>query len=366
VTARLVVAVALLALSTGCSRWYTRRDRERLVPAPAPPVPTVPVSAPAPPPPPPEPPPPSVPLPSADAVMGGIVPPLPGTAGPVEPPDLTPASATEGDGPLRARLEELRRRREERRNPPDQRPTLPQTLPPPSTIAPPQVQSPGDTTARGLIDAAVRRWAEVPGFEARIVKREVVGGKPTPQNEAVYRFRKQPMSVYLKVTAGPGEGREVLYVQGRHGDKVHVVTGQGDNKLVGPGFKTTLDPTDRQLTAKSRYRITDAGFGRVLTGLNAPGAAVKALGLVKRQEHSLPMPGVEQTLKPGDDPLLPRGGVRQVFFDPDPKSAGYRLPVLTITTEPDGREAEYYSLDRFAVPGRLADEEWTPDRLGRR
>lgn len=390
------VVVGSVVLGAGCSRLYARRDRDRNLPPLSPPVPTVPVSAPAPPLPPPDPAPPPAPavaLPRADAVTAGIVPSMPGPGGPAaaqpdDPgPGITPATATSAEGipPVRGRLEEMRRRREERREDrrdPDPKPTspgLPPTLPAPTNTPPaqkPPESAPSTDLAavKALVDAARSRWATVPEFEARLTKREVVAGKPLPQNEVLYRFRKQPLSLYMLVQSGPGEGRELLYVQGRYGDKVHIVTGKGDNRLVGVGFKTELDPDDRQLTAKSRYKVTEAGLGRIIAGLTKavdvaerdPGVKIRATGAVTRREYPYPLVGIEGQVRPGDDPQLPRGGTRQVFFDPNPKSVGHNLPVLVVTTEPDGREIEYYCFDQFKIPTGLTDADWSPDRLKRR
>jgi hypothetical protein len=261
---------------------------------------------------------------------------------------------------------------------------VPSTLPAPSNTPPTQQQQApaqqptapaSDLTAvKKLVEEATQRWAAVPEFEARLTKREVVAGKPLPQNEVLYRFRKQPLSLYMQVLSGPGEGRELLYVQGRFGDRVHLVTGQGDNRIVGAGFKTDLDPNDKQLMAKSRYKVTEAGLGRVIAGLTRavsaaerdPGVRIRATGPVSRPEYPYQLVGIEGQVRPGDDPQLPRGGTRQVFFDPNPKSPSHQLPVLVITTEADGREVEYYSFTQFKIPTGLSDTDWSPDRLKRR
>jgi hypothetical protein len=93
---------------------------------------------------------------------------------------------------------------------------------------------------------------------------------------------------------------------------------------------------------------------------------VKSLGQVSRKEYPYPLDGVEITLRPGDDATLPKGGKELVFFDPNPDSSGYAMPVLVIVFEPGEREVEYYSFDRFRAPAGLTDADFTPDRLGKK
>ncbi len=221
-----------------------------------------------------------------------------------------------------------------------------------------------------ISDAAKKRVAELEDFECRLVKREVVGGKSVGPDELLYRFRAKPMSVYMKVLSDTGKGREVLYVQGENGNKMTVVTGQGDNALVGVGYKTLLDPDSRLATAKTRYKASEAGFGRTVKSLDhalasgTPGA-VKALGLVARPELRYALEGVEVAIAPGVEPLLPSGGVRRIYFDPRPDAPAYMLPVLVETADATGREVEYYFFDQVKMPANLPAETWNPARMGK-
>jgi hypothetical protein len=402
-----VALLAVAALVVGCTRGQTRRDLARGFP----PLPSQPVrelahpsqvAAPVPPTPPPAPPPPVEPPvapPRADALTG-IIPPMPNGG-----PALLEAPALPGGLPLtvpdspvvhaegaadpdadfdrkkrQERREERKERREERKeqrtNPPPPGPPAPAPRPvpvdPPAPAPAPAAAGDDLAAVRKLVDAAARRYADIPDFEARLVKQEVVKGRQLPKDEVEYRFRQKPLSVYMKVLSEAGQGREVMYVQGQFGNQIHLITGKGDNRLVGVGFKTSMDPDDSRATEKSRYRIYEVGFGRTLTGLAkqldaAEGgrAAVKPLGPVKRPEYPYPLEGVEVVLRPGDDPLLPRGGTRQVYFDPKPDSPSYLFPVLVITTE-DGREVEYYCFDRFKAPAGTTDADWNPARLGKK
>lgn len=246
-------------------------------------------------------------------------------------------------------------------------PTAPVAKPPETTDAPPPKSVKAVDSLQALIGEAEAKYGAIAAFEARLIKREVVRGDAIPPAEIEYRFRREPLSVYMKVVSEAGRGRECLYVKGQFGGKMHVVSGKGDSALVAAGFKTTLDPDSRMATSKSRYRVYEAGFGRSISGAKKAMAlgTAKALGPVTRPEYPYPLDAVEVTLRPGDDPLFPKGGTRQLYFDANPESPSYRLPVLVVACEPDRREVEYYCFDRFR-PIEVKAADWTPEVLGRK
>jgi len=290
------------------------------------------------------------------------------------------------DGPVRKAIDGIRDRRDERKEPPKLPspfdPKEPPPAPPKLNTVKPSIPAPtspmiGNVAAtRQLLDAATKKYAGVADYECRLVRREVVNGKQLPTEELIYQFRKEPMSVYMRVTGEAGKGREVLYVKGQNAGKMSVVTGEGDNRLIGAGRKFDFEPDDKTVTAKSRNRIYDAGFGRPLGALTKlvesaekgtrSADTVKNLGPVERKEYKTPPTAVEVTLLPGDDPLLPKGGKRTYYFDNDPKSDAIGLPVMIITHEPGNREVEYYCFDQYRMPAKLSDVDFSPERLGKR
>jgi hypothetical protein len=178
----------------------------------------------------------------------------------------------------------------------------------------------------------------------------------------------------MKTLSEAGHGREVLYVKGQYGDKLHIVTGKGDNAIVGAGYKTELDPDSKMASGRSRQKVYEAGFDRAFNGLTRAVTAAEAgkpvgltwLGTTKRPEYPYPLDGVELTLQPNQDPTMPKGGRRQLYFDPKPESPSYLLPVVTTAIEPDGKEVEYYCFDRFKVPSGWTDADWNPAKLGKK
>jgi hypothetical protein len=222
---------------------------------------------------------------------------------------------------------------------------------------------------RTLYKRAADRFAKLPDYEARLVRREAVTGKVGPTEEILFRFRKTPFSVSMKNTGDAGRGREVLYVKGKFEGKMHVVVGEGDGGLFArPGSKMAFEPDSPLVASKSRHKITEAGFGATLERLAKlldPGRATP-LGSVSRKEYPYPLDGVELALKPGDDPGLPAGGKQLMFFDPNPESEGYALPVLSVVSDPAGHEVEYYCFDRFHAPAKLIDADFDPERMGKK
>ncbi len=225
---------------------------------------------------------------------------------------------------------------------------------------------------RALVSASRQKVDAITDFECRLTKREVVAGKALPQDEIAYRFRAKPIGVYMKVLSDAGQGRELLYAAGANGNRIAVVTGKGDSAIMGTGFRTNLDVDSRDATKRSRYKITDAGFGRTVAGLEraltpAGGpATLNLLGPIRRSETAQPLVGVEVTLAPGADPLLPRGGVRRVYFGAEPGVAGHMLPILVETRDATGGEVEFYHFRDLKLPANLPAEVWDPAKLGQR
>ena len=376
--ARRWVVLALLFAAAGCDSLRGHRAPAARPPAKLdPPLARVePVAAPLPPAPPPLPTDPPLQPPKSEQYAGNV-PTMPVGRPAVTPPETPivqtgaialPEARAEADGderrPLRDRLDARKPKPAEAK--PAERPAAEPT---------PPVQTGTDDclAVRKLLDASNKRCADLVSFEARLIKREVVNGKQLPQDEIAYRLRMSPLSVSMKVLSSEGQGREVMYVKGQFDNKIHVVTGKGDHLIAGAGFKTDMDPDSKTATAKSRYRIYEAGFGRTLAGLtkalsppDGGSPAVKSLGLVQRKEVPYALDGVEVTIRAGEDPMLAKGGKRQVYFDPKPDSPGYLFPILVVTTDADGREVEYYFFDQLKVPSGLSDADWNPATLGKK
>src|SRR5262249_8124468 len=90
--------------------------------------------------------------------------------------------------------------------------------PPPASSTPPPAPPPGapaeGTSPRELYQKAAARYANIDSYIARLTRREVVKDRPQPEAVMLFKFRKEPWSVYFKWLGKEGQGREVVYVRG--------------------------------------------------------------------------------------------------------------------------------------------------------
>lgn len=224
------------------------------------------------------------------------------------------------------------------------------------------------STLRQLYRKAAEQIAPMDAYALRLIRREVVNGRQTPEEVIHFKFRREPFSVYLKWIGDEAKGREVVYVKGRYDNKIHSKLPPGNVLLALAGSRHALPLDSMLVKGSSRHSITQAGlenlverFGLLVDALerNEPSAAVmRYLGTLKRPEFEATVEAVEHIIPPGADPLLPRGGQKRWYFD-----ARNHLPVLIITHDHTGQEVEYYCHDRIEFPLRLTDDDFNPDRL---
>jgi hypothetical protein len=246
-------------------------------------------------------------------------------------------------------------------------PATPTPMPAATDVAPAAVNS--DAIKR-FQQEAVQTYAGMDSYIARLTRREVVGGKPKPQEVILFKFRKQPWSVYFKWLENEGKGREVVYVKGAYDNKIHTLLADGDMPalLMPPDRRMALAVDSMLVRSASRHSITEAGIGHCIESLGRIIEAaergdkklgtVADLGVQKRQEYPKPLPMIEHTIPPGLETELPRGGKRQYGFDPD-----NHLPVLVITRDDKGQEVEYYRYDQILFPVKLDADDFDPDKL---
>jgi hypothetical protein len=225
---------------------------------------------------------------------------------------------------------------------------------------------------RKVHQRATERFKKIEGFEAKITRRETVGSKAMPEEVIQYKCRMEPQSFHIKWIGLEAQGRELIYVAGKYDNKVQILTGKGEGLLIRAGSRWSFPPTDSQVRSRSRYDIREGGmglsldwFGRVLALMeNDPGQGkrMRFVGLKPRRERETGLEAVEETIPPDWEPLLPRGGKRTIYFDPEPSSPSYGLPILIVTIGDTGREVEYYYFEQFQ-PNRPTDADFDPDRL---
>jgi len=229
-----------------------------------------------------------------------------------------------------------------------------------------------------LVAFAAEKWAKVEAYECVAHRRELTPAKEMSDDTTLYQFRKEPIAVFMRTISNPGKGREIVYNPSKYGDKIYVMTGEGDTVLFKKGgFKAPpVSPDSDIVKEKSRYSIREAGHGTPILRVGGwaekaeagkiPAENLKFLGPVERKELGRTVTGVELTLRPGDDPLMPAGGTRRWFFDTDPGSPACGFAVLIIATEPNGKEVEHYRIEKVKLNMKFTDADFSPDRFGKK
>jgi Protein of unknown function (DUF1571) len=229
-------------------------------------------------------------------------------------------------------------------------------------------EAPAAVTARQLVSDAQKKYAGIDSYIVRLTRREVVGNKPRLEEVMLFKFRKQPWSVYFKWLSKEGLGREVVLVRGRHEGKLHTLLAAGDIPFMPAGRRMALAPDNILVRSATRHPVTEAGIGACLDRLSIILTAMERgerkqgglqlIGPIERAEFDRPVYGLEHALPAGLDPSLPRGGRRLYFFHPE-----NQLPTLIIARDERGQEVEYYFHDRLLSNVKLDDDDFDPDRL---
>jgi hypothetical protein len=218
---------------------------------------------------------------------------------------------------------------------------------------------------RKLYELAAESYASIDSYIVRFRRREFINNKLQPEELMMFKFRKEPFSVYLKWLGTAHKDREVIFVQGKHDNKIHTLTAAGDIPFMPAGHHSALSPDNPLVRANSRHSIREAGIGNVIdefgTLVNAVDqgdgrmGTLKYLGKVTRPEFPSEVEAVLHVLPPGADKHLPRGGERFIYFD-----MNLRFPVLLIARDHNREIVEYYCYDRFLFPGQVSEDEFNP------
>jgi hypothetical protein len=239
-----------------------------------------------------------------------------------------------------------------------------------TTPAPMATPAPVATPAspRQVAQLAAEAYSHIDSYIVRMTRREQVNGKAQPEEVMLFKFRKEPWSLHFKWLGNVGQGREVIYVKGHYENKLHTLLAAGDAPLMPAGKRMALAVDSVFVRSASRHPITEAGIGasveRIGLVLDAidrgdrRAGAIAFLGLQKLPEFPKPVLVLENTIPPGVEPELQRGGRRLYHFDPES-----HLPILILTRDERGQEVEYYRYDRLQYPVKLDADDFDPDKV---
>jgi hypothetical protein len=153
----------------------------------------------------------------------------------------------------------------------DDSPTPPPAVPATSDTPPPAipiVDAPpvwpegmleGDAAKTLMLASAQRaadRLARVPYYTATLRKQERLSGRLGPENTLAMKVRNRPFAIYLKFLA-PKAGKEVVYAEGHHDNKVIAHNGDWTRKLVP---RLAVAPDSIVAMADQRHPVTEAGL----------------------------------------------------------------------------------------------------------
>ena len=226
------------------------------------------------------------------------------------------------------------------------------------------------TPLRTLERLAAERLAGTPSYIARLRRREQVDGKQRPEELILFKFRLEPVSIYMRWLGTEAKNRELIYVKGQHEDMLHVLLAANDpSGLSANGRRTVMQSGNPAGLGKERYPVSETGiaaligrFGKLVDAVergDGKVGSIKNLGPVKRPEFDAPVIAVMHLIPPGFDSGLPKGGQRLWYFD-----KSLRFPVLVIAHDSQGQEVEYYCFDHFLFPGALKKRNSTPPSWG--
>jgi Protein of unknown function (DUF1571) len=117
----------------------------------------------------------------------------------------------------------------------------------------------GDQAKKLLLASALLvtdRLSRVENYTATLRKQERLSGKLGPENTLRMKVRNRPFAIYLKFLA-PKAGKEVVYAEGHHDNKVIAHNGDWTRKIVP---RLAVAPDSSLALADSRHPVTEAGL----------------------------------------------------------------------------------------------------------
>ena len=107
-----------------------------------------------------------------------------------------------------------------------------------------------------VLEHAAQRLSKVQDYTATFFKQERIGGKLGPRQRIELKVRHHPFSVYF-LFVEPQKGREVVYAEGRHDNKL-IAHGGGFRRLLIP--RLAVAPDHPLALTDSRHAITEVGI----------------------------------------------------------------------------------------------------------
>jgi hypothetical protein len=123
----------------------------------------------------------------------------------------------------------------------------------------PESRLTGDEAKRFILASNLRaasRLEQITGYTATFRKQERLAGKLGPEQTLAMKVRNRPFAIYLKFLA-PKAGKEVVYAEGHHDNKVIAHNGDWTRRIVP---RLAVPPDSAVALADTRHPVTDAGL----------------------------------------------------------------------------------------------------------
>lgn len=121
------------------------------------------------------------------------------------------------------------------------------------------VGAPAKARLLEILLVAAERLGRVESYTARFHKQERIDGKLGPVQSLAMKVRQRPFAIYLKFLS-PREGKELVYAEGHHDNKL-VAHDVGLSRLLVP--RLALSPDHPLALADSRHAVTEAGLSNL-------------------------------------------------------------------------------------------------------
>ncbi len=124
----------------------------------------------------------------------------------------------------------------------------------------------GDPAKRLLLDLLVEageRLGRIDDYTAILRKQERIGGELGVEQSLAMKVRHQPFAIYFKFLP-PNPGKEVVYAEGRHDNKVIAHAGGWARRLIP---RLAVPPDHPIALAENRHPITEAGLANLTAKL---------------------------------------------------------------------------------------------------
>lgn len=131
----------------------------------------------------------------------------------------------------------------------------------------------------GILDKVERSYRAVHDYTTIFRKQERIGEELRPEETAFLKFQK-PFKVYLRWLSAGREGREALYVEGSHRNKVLIYEPHGIARF----FTFLIDPGGWRVLEESRYPFTDIGIGRLIERIARDARRARAKGELRLKD----------------------------------------------------------------------------------